>query len=132
MAKRSTRSARRRTARGPQASLTLDQIVDLWEKAAKAGLGRGKKFDSKMAEDFRGRFKKSIQTHLDGPPPAKFDKAAEKATKTVARDLGAICRMLTPGTTVNRETFTNVLDFVQTSHPACPGTGSGAWCDVGG
>lgn len=120
---RRSASAKKRTV----TDKTAQEILKIWTKACVGGLGLGKKFHQDTHDFFDRRLLAVIQAQLDAGE--KFDANVEKATKTVARDTGRMCRMLTLGPTVSRDLFQVVFDFLRDQHPACPGGGSGAWCD---
>jgi hypothetical protein len=107
---------------------TAQEILDLWTTTAKAGLGRGKKFAKAIPDAVNDPLLAKIQERLDNGDDFGKD---EKKTKTVARDLGKICRMFTLGGTVDLDTFMLVFEFVKDNHPVCPiDGGGGGWCEI--
>ena len=106
-----------------------EEIRKLWTGAAKGGLGSGTTFDKEIFDKYVPALEKKIKENLDGG--AKFDAAAEKATKQVGKDIGVVCKMFTKGSIVSKDTFDVVFKFMK-NHPLCPATGgAGGWCDIG-
>jgi hypothetical protein len=115
-------------ARKKTKTYTAAEILQLWTTAAKAGLGAGKHFASKIPKEINPLLLARIQKRLANGDD--FGKDKEK-TITVAKDLGRICRMFTTTDTVDPETFKLVFQFVKDNHPVCPPTGGGGgWCEI--
>ena len=107
--------------------VTAQEILDIWTAATKSGLGVGKKLHREILETMTPILLARIQTKLAAGDDFATDK---EKTKTVAKDVGKICRMFTKGSTVDLDTFTLVFEFVKDNHPVCPPSGgSGGWCD---
>jgi hypothetical protein len=107
---------------------TAQEILDLWTTTAKGGLGAGKKFDRTIPDAVNAKLLAKIQERLDAGDDFGKDK---QKTKTVAKDLGRICRMFTLGRSVDLDTFMLVFEFVKDNHPVCPiGGGGGGWCEI--
>jgi hypothetical protein len=117
-------------AKKPKKAVTPDEILKKWKKASQSGLGIGKKFEKAIFDTVDPLLVAKIADRLNNGFP--FDKAAEKGTKQVAKDLGKICRMLTKDKSVTLATFKVVFAIIKTRHPGCPvgGAGGGAWCDI--
>ena len=120
----------RKKAKKKQAAheYTAQEILDLWTAKAKNGLGSDKHFARAIPEAVNGKLLARIQKRLDNGDD--FDRDKEN-TLAVAKDLGKICRMFTPGNTVDLDTFSLVFEFVRDNHPVCPPTGgAGGWCEI--
>jgi hypothetical protein len=118
------------TRKKATANPTAHQILAMWTKAIKAGLGLGKRLDQSIVTEFEAALLRSIQKQLDAG--SDFSKA-KKGTLIVAKDVGRVCRMLTKGGTVTKAVFVDVFKLVRHHHPACPlpAGGAGVWCDSG-
>ena len=121
---------KKRATKTAKANPTAPQILAMWRKANRAGMG-GKHLQGSIVTKFEHGLLKAIQKQLDAGND--FSKA-KKGTLIVARDIGRVCAMLTKGRTVTKPIFVQVFKLVRHNHPACPlhAGGGGAWCDVGG
>jgi len=123
--KKATPAARKKRALDRTSS---EAIRKLWTASARKGLGAGKAFHQDIFDAYFPALEKKIDANLAAG--AKFDAEAEKNTKQVANDIGAVCRMFTKARTVSKDSFDTVFKFMK-NHPLCPGTGgAGGWCDI--
>lgn len=116
-------TAKKRTAK----VWTKEEILYDWEKALNKSLGK-KKLDPTIAAQFTPPLLVKIQTRL--ATGADYNKEGA-GTRAVAKTLGQICKMLTPGTLVSLAVFEGAFKLCKL-HPKCPGLGGGGgmWCDI--
>src|SRR5688572_21821871 len=77
-------------------------ILAFWLKAAKEGLGEGKRFDPAAVNQFSPKLRRRIGERLKGGP---FTAVHAKNTRHLAKLLGRICRISTDEKTVTADTF---------------------------
>jgi hypothetical protein len=109
---------------------TADDILDAWVTALKEGAGssvtvQGIEPDGLVARELRNRISGRLET-------TPFDERALENSTKVARDLGAVCRVLGEAAedkTVSADTFQAIVRL-RSFHPACPPDtgGAGRFC----
>jgi transposase-like protein len=132
MAKKSPtkkRAAKKPVAGAAKAAedFTAEQILELWKKGAKRGLG-GKTFKKEVNTEFEPKLLTAIKNKL--ATGSKFGSADKKQTLHLAKALGTICQIITNDTEISKDTFEKVFSLIKTSD-ICPiGGGGGAWCNI--
>jgi hypothetical protein len=121
------------------ATITAAEIVALWRAAMVDGLGPGATFaaeildlDGEQAKKLKLTAQAEINRRKSLSPPKSFDRAAFNASIRVARDTGAICRIMVEPTkdkVVTLDIFQKVR-LLTKSHPSCPDVpdGAGPFC----
>ena len=127
-------------------AMTAAQILELWKAAMVDGLGTGATFSDEItkpggeiATHLLGTIKAELERRAAMTPPKHFDQDAFLASTRVARDTGAICRIMANKKTsdgkllVTLDVFQKVR-LLTKAHPACPevlpagATGTGPFC----
>ena len=107
---------------------TAAEIFDEWHDETKDGLD-DRTVAQQTVDEFRAALMTKIQERLDAGDDYEEDR---KATKTVAKDLGKILKILTRDEQeVPHGLFVAVFKLIK-FHPACQagGSGGGVWCDI--
>jgi hypothetical protein len=120
------------------AEFKAEEILKAWLNALVDGLGPGRSFEDGIldlnGDEARG-LRRSIQAELERRKKLgkSFDRAAFIASTRVARDTGAICRVMadaTDGKVVKVDVFQRARQLTKL-HAACPtpsAQGTGPFC----
>jgi hypothetical protein len=105
---------------------TKEQVLAFWKKHLKKGLGT-KTLHADIVTAFEGALLAKIQQRIDEGQDFNY---AMNNSKKVAKIVGQICKLMTPGNQVVLGIFEKAFKLAQL-HPACPGGGgAGQWCDI--
>jgi len=124
------------------AVMTSEHILELWKAAAVDGLGAGATFgpgildpDGPVCTHLLGTIKAELKRRKESAKsPHSFDRAAFTASTRVARDTGAVCRIMAEATknkVVTMQVFQLVRELMKL-HASCPAPGALGIPDGGG
>jgi hypothetical protein len=124
------------------AAMTPEGILELWKAAMLDGLGPGATFapeilapNGVIATHLLGTIQGELERRKESKkPPHSFDRAALIASTRVARDTGAVCRIMAEATknkVVTVQVFQLVRELMKL-HASCPAPGALEIADGGG
>jgi hypothetical protein len=126
MAKKTKTAKKKASPNSPKTDWTPDEILALWSKASKKGLG-AKKFKKDVVDEFEPQLKAKIAETLGR---RKFEEKDRKQTQELALALGLICNVITVKDEIDKDTFQKVFFLIKNSDKCPRGGGGGEWCDI--